>query len=235
MRFDVQAYEDGQMDPQAKREFELALENSTELRKELEGFRAFRKTLEDQGLAEPIPYESLERMLKEVVNPSQVNRPTFRLRNVLVPVVAAAAIALGVLWMRQDRLALARTPELEQSTIDSVAQAERFIEDYSDMDVPRFTLVQEAVPTIARVGEKGSWACIDFEYKGETFYLYMSPDASPLRNGSVRKAGPNLAFYEGHGTGWEANNQGYYLKGGDSPTRTRIAEYLANQMATSRT
>ncbi len=234
MRFDVQAYEDGQMDPQARIEFELALENSTELQEELKGFRAFRKRLGDQGMAEPIPYESLERILKDVVEPGRANRQSFRLRNVLAPVAAVAAIAFVVVWMRQDRLALARTPELEQSTIDTVAQAETFIEANSDIDVPSFKLISDAVPVIARVGEEGSWACIDFEYKGETFYLYMSPDARPLRNATPRKVGANLAFYEGHGTGWEANKQGYYLKGGDSPTRTRIAEYLANQMTSQR-
>ncbi len=167
MRIDWQMYEDGQLGPEAMREAEDALRSGSDARKELEGLRAFRKTVREAAMREPVPHKSLESRLSSVVG--QTARPQWRMR---FAIAAAAVCALALAFVAYDQFVRPDgTIEVRQK-FDDPREASDWASDRSHLEIP--DLQSLSVGPLDSVHAASGWACFDYTIGGEVVHVLVS-------------------------------------------------------------
>jgi hypothetical protein len=222
---DWQAFEEGSLSAEERHRALRLLREDPSAREEWEGFQAFRQTLRERGLREPVPENGLERALRRAARPS--NKTRFALWPALAAAIGGAVLA--VLWVRHDPMAFALTPTQAILQTSEVEAAARWIADKTGFPAPDVRLPKEASLFAARQGRDNVWACVDFAYDGKTFYLYMNPHGRQLGDEPTRFLN-GRAFYEGQGIGWRTPGLAYYLKGGSREQRWALSSHLASVM-----
>lgn len=214
--------------PEERARILKSLESDPANREELEGFLAFLEEIRRKGLEVKTPTESLETILSGVVEGERNPLRLFSWRRLAIPLAAAGALALGIWWARRDPMNFAVTPTAAVLEAPTEGEAEQWIESHTNFDVPPLTFPKDSILVNARYGVGGEWACMDFMYHGQTFWLYVKKGGGQLENGSV-KTFDGRKFYDGKGIGWKSRSLAYYLKGGSHAERWSFASFLAPQ------
>jgi hypothetical protein len=223
-RIDWQAYLDGSMFDQDRQDADRLLAESERARSELNGLMALRDTVRDAALSAPVPEDQLAAMLTKAVA-----KPRFSIRRVIyavAPVAAAAAIAWYLLIF--DPMRLDRSPTRQIYEPNNPRDAAAWVRQRRPFKVPVIDLGRDVELMVTRVGD--NWACYDFLVDGQVYYLYMSPDPSPLRKAQRTAVVDGTTFYYGRGVGWEKNGLGFYIKRGDEQVRERMASRIAKHL-----
>jgi hypothetical protein len=223
---DWQAYLDGSLSAEQKLEADRLLASSEEARRELDGLRALQTVTRNVGSADPVPMERLEKILRKASPKRRVS--LLRIGAAVAPFAVAAGAAYFVFVY--DPMRLDRSPTREVIEAPRPLEAANWVRSKRPFGVPVIDLGKDVEIAMSRVGD--NWACYDFLVEGKVYYLYMSPDPSPLRNAKETRVVDGTTFYYGRGVGWEQRGLGFYIKRGDDAIRVRLAQRI-NQLLKS--
>ena len=178
-------------------------------------------------MQEPVSPRELRGLLRRVV---RIEQPPSRFSwiRVSVPAAALILIAVGILWWKHDPMEFATTPVAAVLESTEPREAVNWIRARTKFAMPDLRFPAEATVVMARQGEGGEWACLDFMCDGKMFFLYMKRSGESLGTTPTKLFNGN-AFYEGQGVGWKTPNLAYYLKGGSREERWSFATHLAPQ------
>jgi hypothetical protein len=225
MRIDWQMYEDGEFGPEAKRLAEKALSEDPSARAELEGLRAFKRSVREAAMAEPVPVRSMEEKLGEIVGRRQSSRWQVR---VAAAVIAVVVIGLGyaavsaVMWSN---------PAIEQrAEFDSLVTAIDWSSDRSKLAVPPFA--EEGVGTFTSVHSAQGWACFDFLVKGKSTHVTVSRRKAFRTYGPTTLAASDKAFIINDAglARFSAKGLVFVVDSGDADTNVMVSRAILSQL-----
>jgi hypothetical protein len=167
MRIDWQMYEDGEFGPEAKRLAEKALSEDPSARAELEGLRAFKRSVREAAMAEPVPVRSMEVKLGQIVG----RRPSTRWQ-VRAAAAVAALLLIGLGYAGVSAVMWANPAIEQRAEFNSLSNSIDWAVDRSDIPVPQFT--ETGVGTFTSAHAARGWACFDFLANGKSAHVLVT-------------------------------------------------------------
>lgn len=135
-------------------------------------------------------------------------------------------MAAGYLGFNYDPLRLDNSSALAVLQTPSPASAAGWVRTTALLNVPELNIEPLAKLKSAKVGDK--WACYDYESGGQTYCLCMSRDVQRIECRTTTCKVKHLDVVEGKGLAWTHGGMAFYLQGGSSAGRMKIAEALCN-------
>lgn len=225
MKIDWQEFEDGGLGEEAMKQAKEELSRSPSAQKELKGLAAFRRSVRSACLAEPVPAQALNGMLKTVCG----RRVTpFWQKGLGLALAGAACVAVGLFaYSRFGDSSEALQPS---SAFVSTGDYER---DYSAASkqspiyVPHLNL--SGLAEYKGVHSCRSSVSFKLAYHGQDFTLTVASKAQMDGKGKVFDAGGLKLTKSGDAFCWTCPSSSYRLEGGSPEERVKLAAALTKQ------
>lgn len=209
---DWQSYLDGSMSSAEKAALDSRLARDSQLRSELEGFKAFRSALGEAGKQVVVPHAKLQASLSMVAS-APMPKPPFKMPWIYALGATAAAV-ISITWyvMSRDPMSIAQSPTRDSNSSMTSTDASLWIRSKVGLAVPAFELEMSG-SKFEGVEVGDDWGCLKYSLEGQPYRIYVSRKdhfddfAKPQpMNGTQQYSGAK-------GIGWRANGLSYYLAG----------------------
>lgn len=167
MRIDWQAYEDGLMGAEETEMANKALRDDPAARKELDGFRSFRKMVRSAVLREPVPHKRLRAILRAIVGTAGISRVR---RYALIATTAVAATAVA--FVSFVALNQPGPNDDVREHFSSVGEAQAWASERSGLEIPNLELA--SLGGLESVHSAESYACFDYMLDGKRLHVFCS-------------------------------------------------------------
>ncbi len=222
-KMDWQAFDDGTISEDARREAVERLKDDAVAHRELEGLKLFQKTIRKRCLEEQVPHAKLNGMLAGVCGRA---KPERRLPGFLLPATAVAALAIGAFafWPKAEPIKFDTSPQLTAVTTHNPVDAANWVKKQSGLNVPVISLA--GVPGRFEGARCGScWVSYDYLIDGTKYTIYAKQSWHAFEKVKRSEFRNGREFYIGDdGIGWYCHGgMSYFVVGGDPDGRWKVA------------
>jgi len=225
---DWQMYDAGLFEPIEQKRADEALRSDPNAQRELDGLRSFKALVRNAGLQEPVPYDRLQRALKDVVGSTA--RPRMKLGLVAAAVIASAAVlAFAATLFDTGRPSVPNTA----TKFSSPVAARDFAVSKSKIDFPAITL--SGVGKIKAAHAHLRSACLDFEVDGQIMHVRVQKDSCSTDSFKAIETASGTVFVDemGQTTRFSQREVFYSVYGGDEKSRVAVATKALAEVASA--
>lgn len=231
---DLQALLDGALDPETKAQAEAAIAQDPALQAELEGLVAFRQTLREAALAEPVPHIALQSALRRAAPRPAPRWVTWG------AVAACAAIALAIVSPLTNpastntvddlpRVVLAKSPLVDHADFTDPEAGAQWLRGNAPFPPPRITLATLDA-SLASVECGYCWLAYEFKYEGQTYTITGRIESRAFDDAPEVQLGNKTGFKTADGIGWYCRGgMAYQVTGGTPEGRRAVATAAAQE------
>lgn len=225
MKIDWQEFEDGGLDDEAMRQAKDELSRNPSAQKELKGLAAFRRSVRAAVMAEPVPEQALNGMLKQVCG-----RPSapFWQKGLALASAAAVCVVLALVLLNQfgggsdwapPATAFVSTGDFERDFASATKQSPIYVPHLNLSGLAEYKGVHSCMSSVS----------FKLAFHGQDFTLTVAPKGQLDPNGEVFDAEGTELVRSGEAYCWTCPSSSYRLEGGSPEERAKFAAALTKQ------
>ena len=228
-----QAYLDGSMSAEERRQADQLLRESAEARAELEALRSYLAVTKAAFTADSVPVSRLQVKLSEAASEAK-RTPLFALRTAIITIACAGILFMAAKTWREmtapvTSLDVVTSPQVRELMPSNATQAAEWTREYVPFYVPVVELQPKAQLVGVHLGER--WACFDYQYDSSIFHLAMTDEPpATARSGEMLGIYPELQVREQprarEGIAFCKGSLHFYLKGGNREQRLKMIDLI---------